>query len=60
MLVKGAIRLETACRSLFRPCQSADETRKILEVAAPAFVLRKVNPALQKAAIEEEKSADLL
>lgn len=60
MLVKEVIPLENACCSLFHPRQSADETRKILEVAASALVPGEVNPALQKAAIEAEKNADLL
>jgi hypothetical protein len=34
MLVKGCIRLETVCCLLFHPCQSADETGNMLEVAA--------------------------
>jgi hypothetical protein len=60
MLVKGAIRQETAHCSFFRPRQSAVETRKMPEVAPPALVLGKRNPALQKAAGEEVTSAKLL
>jgi hypothetical protein len=60
MLVKEVVSPENACCPLFHPRQSADETGDILKVCASAFAFGKVNPPLQKAAIKEEKHAELL
>lgn len=60
MLVKKAICPENACRLLFHPRQSADETRKILEISAFVLISGEIDPALQKAAVKERNRAELL